>query len=215
MKKMIIGGVALLALVGCGGNTDVTEAEKAPKVAEAVTANENSETIAVNTENSKLTWIGRKVVGEHAGELFLSKGEFIVEGDEVKGGSFELDMNSITVTDIENEASNKNLVDHLKAEDFFGTEAHPTGSFEITNCEKKDGDNYAVTGNLTLKGKTEAVAFNATITKGENGWTASAKKIMVDRTKYGITYKSGSFFEGLGDNIIEDNMEIGFVLSTK
>lgn len=39
-------------------------------------------------------------------------------------------------------------------------------------------------------------------------WTASTT-FKVDRTKYDIKFKSGSFFENLGDKAIYDDFRIG------
>jgi len=35
-------------------------------------------------------------------------------------------------------------------------------------------------------------------------------KFMLDRTKHNITYGSGSFFDDLGDRVINDEVKIGF-----
>lgn len=48
---------------------------------------------------------------------------------------------------------------HLKSADFFETETYPKLTFVSTAIEK-DGDDYKLTGDLTLKGVTKSVTFN-------------------------------------------------------
>ena len=53
--------------------------------------------------------------------------------------------------------------------------------------------------------------FSATIQQVEKQITAKAK-ILVDRTKFDIKFRSGNFFENLGDKAIEDNFELNVEL---
>jgi polyisoprenoid-binding protein YceI len=70
-------------------------------------------------------------------------------------------------------------------------------------------------GNMTIKGITNPVTFNADIKINRNSYTAIAK-IIIDRTKWGVEYKSGNIFKDLGDKIIYDDMEFDiFLVSEK
>jgi polyisoprenoid-binding protein YceI len=48
---------------------------------------------------------------------------------------------------------------HLKSADFFHQEQHRVMTFKSTKIEKKDDEDYAVTGDLTLPGVTKSVTF--------------------------------------------------------
>lgn len=48
---------------------------------------------------------------------------------------------------------------HLKSADFFHHEQHPVMTFKSTRVEKKGEAEYAVTGDLTLRGTTRPVTF--------------------------------------------------------
>jgi len=50
---------------------------------------------------------------------------------------------------------------HLKKDDFFDMENHPTISFESTSFTKSDDNIYRVVGNLTMKGSTKEVELSA------------------------------------------------------
>jgi polyisoprenoid-binding protein YceI len=47
---------------------------------------------------------------------------------------------------------------HIKSADFFEVEAHPTWTFTTTGV-KADGDDYLLTGDLTIKGVTKPVTL--------------------------------------------------------
>jgi polyisoprenoid-binding protein YceI len=161
----------------------------------------------IDKEKSKLTWVGRKVTGEHTGNIKISDGKFITNGKAVTGGSFDIDMATMTCTDLTDAGYNEKLLGHLKSDDFFSTAKYPKSTFVITKITNTTKDQYNVKGNLTIKGITKEVEFPATISIVGNQVKAKAK-ILVDRTKYEIKYGSGSFFDGLGDKAISDEFEL-------
>ena len=99
------------------------------------------------------------------------------------------------------------LVEHLKDEDFFNTKDFPVASIKIMRAHKGEENNYEIIANLTIKGITHPITFEADVAINGVNFLAKAK-IKIDRTKWGIKYGSGSFFEDLGDKMILD--EIGF-----
>jgi polyisoprenoid-binding protein YceI len=155
----------------------------------------------VNVKESKITWKGYKVTGEHAGEISLKGGTLTFSDHQLTGGSFLMDMTSLIVTDLEGDYKGK-LEGHLKSGDFFGTEAHPTATFEIKSVEGT-GSNVKVTGDLTIKGITKTSTFDMVVS--EDSATAALK---IDRTKFGIEYKSNSFFDNLKDKAIYDEFDL-------
>ncbi len=165
----------------------------------------------VDTKASTLTWVGKKVTGQHTGAIAISSGEIITEGKVAKQGSFEIDVNSITVTDITDKDGNAKLVGHLKSDDFFATEKFPKAAFVIGSISPKSGNEYTVKGKLTIKGITNDIEFPATITNDGKQVLANAK-IIVDRSKFDIRFRSKSFFENLGDKVIYDEFELDLKL---
>jgi polyisoprenoid-binding protein YceI len=79
--------------------------------------------------------------------------------------SFEADVASI---DTKNEQRNG----HLKSPDFFDAANHPKISFKSKSLSKNGGDEYKLTGDLTIRGITKPVildvAYNGTV-KGFGG----------------------------------------------
>jgi polyisoprenoid-binding protein YceI len=157
---------------------------------------------------SKVSWKGTKVAGEHAGLINVADGKLTSDGKNILGGTFSIDMSSISCTDITDAKMNQNLVGHLKSDDFFGTEKYPTSTLAITKVTPtKTKGQYLVNGDLTIKGIKNPIQFPATITHVGNQIKAKAN-IKVDRTKYDIKYGSGSFFDNLGDKAISNEFEL-------
>jgi len=167
--------------------------------------------VKVNTKESVIVWTGRKVVGKsHTGTLKLKEGTLQMDGDKLTGGSFVIDMTTIEDTDLSGEWKAK-LEGHLKSDDFFGVDKYPTATFVITKVTDKGDGNYDITGDVTIKGKTESISFPATVKKVAGGYEATAE-VTFDRSKFDVRYGSDSFFDNLGDNVIEDNIDLSVKL---
>lgn len=155
--------------------------------------------VEVNTEESTINWIGKKIGGEHSGNIQVNSGELEISNDKIVKGSFIVDMNTITCSDLEDEGYNQKLVGHLKSDDFFGVETYPTANFVIVKSTKFNNGKATVTGDITIKGKTESISFE--VVRTEKEYTA---KIEIDRSKFDVRYGSNSFFDNLGDKAIDD-----------
>jgi polyisoprenoid-binding protein YceI len=173
------------------------------------TAQKNN-TYTVDVNQSSITWIGRKVTGEHTGKIKIASGKLIADAKALKGGDFTIDMTTITCTDLTGEYMEK-LLGHLKSDDFFSIEKNPVSKFEITNVSKPTKNMATITGNLTIKGITKVISFPAFITIKGKTLKAEAKKVIVDRTQFDIRYGSKSFFN-LGDKAIDNDFELSINL---
>ncbi len=167
-----------------------------------VTTIANAQVKKVDAAKSTITWIGKKVTGQHNGTIGLKEGSLIFNGKKLTGGSFVVDMTSLTATDLTGDYQMK-LNGHLKSEDFFGTEKFTTSKLVFKKIADKGNGVYNVTADLTIKETTAPINFEI-IVKG----TTATTTLKIDRTKYGIKYGSGSFFENLGDKAISDEFEL-------
>jgi polyisoprenoid-binding protein YceI len=156
----------------------------------------------IKTENSKVVWKGYKVTGSHQGVIAIKSGHLTFNEDKLTGGDFIIDMSTITNTDLEGEYKGK-LEGHLKSDDFFGVEKFPTASLIFTKVKSTGKNSYEVTGDLTIKGKTETVSFNVSV----YGSKANVS-LKIDRTKFDVRYGSTSFFDGLKDKAIYDEFDL-------
>ena len=157
----------------------------------------------VDVSKSKITWVGKKMTGEHSGTVGLRDGVLLFKGKDLVGGSFTVDMNSITVTELKAGEGKEKHEGHLKNDDFFGVDKYDTATIVFTSVTPKGNNVYSVKADLTIKGKSNPIGFDVTV----SGNTAKTK-LNIDRTKYDIKYGSGSFFDNLGDKAISDEFEI-------
>lgn len=167
-------------------------------------------TYTVDKTQSKLNWTAKKVTGQHTGTIGVADGTLQLDGNVLKGGTFTLDTKSITVTDLTG-SGNERLTGHLKSDDFFSVEKHPTATFVISSVAAKGNGNYDVTGKLTIKGITNTISFPATVAVEGSKATAKAT-VKIDRTKFDIKYRSSNFFQNLGDKAICDDFELEVLL---
>lgn len=160
----------------------------------------------INLTESSIHWLAKKVTGQHEGNISLSSGNLTVDNGVLTGGSFVVDMNSIDCTDLEGEYKGK-LEGHLKSDDFFGVAKYPQASLTFTDIKEKGNGLYSVTGDFTIKGKTNPATFDIQI----NNKTATAK-VIINRSLYDIRYGSKSFFDNLGNKMIYDDFELDVTL---
>lgn len=207
---------SVIFITGCGKSEKEVKMISSEKSGET---KKGTQMLKVDTSSSTVSWLGKKVTGEHDGTIKIAKGEISVDKDNVVGGSFEIDMNTIVNRDLEDAEMNSKLIKHLKSDDFFSVDKHPTAKFEITNVEplsdrEKPNYNNTISGNLTIKGITKGISFPASI-KMENDVLSSFADFDIDRTKWEIKYGSGKFFENLGDKMINDKFNIKFKITAK
>lgn len=185
-----------------------------PLLALLVIAAQNTTNYNVDVTSSSIAWTGYKVTGKHTGYVKVKNGNLTWTDGKLTGGTFDIDMNSITCTDLEGEYAGK-LVGHLKSDDFFGTAKYPTSKFVITKAIPQDTKgNYKIVGNLTIKEKTNEVKFLAAVNES-NGTINATGKITVDRSDYDVKFGSGSFFDNLGDKTIYDEFDLQVSLVAK
>lgn len=165
----------------------------------------NSEaTLTADVDASKIIWTGSKVGGEHTGTIQLKSGELLIKNGLPVGGVFVMDMDSIDTTDLTG-GKKKKLDGHLRSDDFFSVATHPTATLQITDVAPATRKGaFTFMGDLTIKGITKPIAFTADLHNHGSKARATAK-IVVDRAEYDIRFKSGTFFENLGDNLIHDD----------
>tara|TARA_R110000868_G_scaffold330120_3_gene591042 strand:- start:936 stop:1592 length:657 start_codon:yes stop_codon:yes gene_type:complete len=205
--------VLSFSIIGCkdkAKEATTTEAEEVTEVtAEAVK-------YTVNLDSSSIAWTGFKPTGSHNGMIGIENGTFNIEDGKISGGSFKIDMSTITVLDIPaEEKGNGKLVGHLTSADFFDVEKYPSAAFEITDLQDVEGK-MMLSGNLTLKEAKNNVTFPVSVTHEGDAMTLTSETFTIDRTKWNVEYGSKSIFDNLGDKFINDDIELTIkVMATK
>ncbi|WP_431244417.1 YceI family protein [Flavobacterium sp. P21] len=164
---------------------------------------------------SNIDWIGRKVTGSHNGTIDVKEGIFVFNNGKLLEGKVVIDTTSLKILDITDPNTNAQFAGHLASDDFFNSTEYPEAQFVITSAIPNNSGKTHVEGNLTIKGITHATAFDALINSNDDNVTL-AGKIIIDRTKYGIKFRSGNFFKDLGDTLIHNEFELNvYVTASK
>jgi polyisoprenoid-binding protein YceI len=187
MKKQILFSAiaaSTLLLASCGGGETATETEATTETAAAETAN-----WTIDTEQSRVKWEGGTsgvMVYSHFGSIKIKEGSLTTEGNNITGGSFTVDMTTIKPEDngYNQENTPEKLVGHLSTGDFFMVEQFPTASFAV-----KAGDASSISGDLTIRGKSNPETVNITSFQVNPDGTMSATGTLVfDRQKYDVAW---------------------------
>ena len=130
-------------------------------------------------------------------------------------------MNSIVNLDLKDEGMNSRLVGHLKSADFFDVEKYPTASFVITKVSRLKSTStgaakmtHRIEGNLTMKGITKPVTFDASVNVTGGKLSATTESFVINRTLWNVNYQSKSIFAGLKDQFINDDITLSVKLAS-
>lgn len=175
-----------------------------------------AQSFKIKTDKSAVKWVGEKVTGFHNGEVKLLEGAITIDTGHITG-KFVIDMTTISDFDLASPAMNEKLLAHLASDDFFSVQKFPEAVFVITNAQTRqyneiDKFNYTITGNLSIKGVTNEISFPAFINYNKSKIIAIAK-FSIDRTRWGLKYGSGDFFDSLGDKMIYNNIDFKIFLT--
>jgi len=214
--KLNLGIVAIVSLlIACGPQgkkVEATDAKATPAESPANQTDINSFAV----DNGTINWTGSKLVGtsSHNGTIDINSGELKVMGDKIVGGTFTVDMASINNLDLEAGKGKEKLEGHLKSPDFFDVAQFPTATFELTEATPVSGQEditHNVTGNMTIRGISKSITIPANIAIMDNKLTAVTPSFKIDRTQWGVQYRSGSIADLAKDKVIND--EIALVLN--
>jgi len=173
------------------------------------TTDMSTQKFEIEVAKSNIDWVGRKVTGAHNGTIGLKKGSLTVKDGAVSGGNFTIDTRSIKILDVTDPATNAQFAGHLASDDFFSSEKYPEADFEIVEVIGNH-----IEGNLTIKGITKPVGFDADLAITGDTLTARGK-VVVDRTEYAMKFRSGNFFKDLGDTLIYNDFDLDVNITAK
>ena len=164
------------------------------------------ESKAVDVQKSMVEWKAYKMGGRHYGTVNIKEGNIETKDGVLSGGQFTMDMSSILVTDISG-GGKASLEEHLKSDHFFNTAEYTTADLKITSSTFNGNGRYKIDADVTIKGITQSVSFDATGYTQDGKFSATAT-IKLDRSKFDVRYGSTSFFDNLGDKVIYDDFDI-------
>ncbi len=179
-----------MILVSCGKDKPLTSE------ATEVSTTSHGATYEVDTLNSRIEWKGYKVMKSdqtsHFGTIKFESGDLTVKDGVLESGKFVADMNSLTSVDLKDDAEQLGKLNgHLKSGDFFETDKFPTASFEITKVSHNEAGDYntLLDGNLTIKGITKPVQFNANVSVKDGEASIATEPKDIKREDFGVKFQ--------------------------
>lgn len=137
----------------------------------------------INSEKSKVDFVGKKTDGQHKGGFKKITGEAVADHDEPEKGSLKLTIDTKSIW-----SDDAKLTDHLKGPDFFDVNKHTTITFESTKIELTGEAEANVTGKLTMLGKTVETKVPIKVAMPSEGIVELTATFKIDRSKWGMTY---------------------------
>lgn len=193
-----------LAAAACE-DPSADKAQAAVSSAKPVSSAATGAAYEIASDSSKLEFIGSKVTGKHEGGFKKISGTARLAGEAIEGGSVAVSVDAKSVY-----SDADGLTKHLQNDDFFDVANHPEAKFVSTEIKKggSDGASHTVTGNLTLRGKTNSISFPATIAMKGDAISVVAE-FSINRKDFGIMYA------GKEDDLIRDGVVIKLDLTLK
>ena len=121
-------------------------------------------------------------------------GTLMIDEADATKSTLELTIKTDSV-----DTNNQKRDDHLKGPDFFNAAQYPTMTFKSKKIAVKQGNVWAVTGDLTMHGVTKNVTFPATVSMAD-GVVKAVTEFTINRHDFGISYP------GKADDLIQDNV---------
>ncbi|PQB03519.1 YceI family protein [Aureitalea marina] len=151
---------------------------------------------------TQISWQGKAAYSSYSpeGSLQLLSGRLSLKDGVIDTLNIVIDMRSL-------QQENQQLRDHLRDADFFDVERFPVATFILTEPLKQATGEVELVGNLTIKGNTKEERIKANISESSQGLSLQFEHQM-DRTEYGVTFNSPSFFENLKDQAIDDHFSL-------
>ena len=209
MKYKILFSL-ILFFVGCDSGE---KSDNSNPILNQLTPETGTYSLLIN--DSELSWIGTELSTKtHTGTIDFTDGTIVVDSDNTISGNVKINMSTINVTDLQGR-SKEMLERHLRSSDFFEVESYSEAKFSfISKSFDKLSNQISFVGDLTIKDITNPISFNATLL--ETSPFLKAKAVLsFDRSKYNVRFRSGNFFENLGDKLILDEIDVNIRLVTK
>lgn len=97
------------------------------------------------------------VIAKVSGQFNDFSGKFVFDTDNLAAGMAEMTVavNSVNTNDTKRD-------DHLRSPDFFDVAGFPNMTFKSKSVHDVDGENFKITGDLTIRDVTKEVTFDCT-----------------------------------------------------
>ena len=207
-NSLLIAIFSSVILTSCGKDKPVTSETN------EVSTSKEGMVYEIDTLNSRIEWKGYKIVKSdqtgHFGTINFESGDLTIYNGVLESGKFVADMNSLTSVDLKDDAAQlAKLESHLKSGDFFETEKYPTASYEITKVSKNaTGDyNTLLDGNLTIKGITKPIQFNANVSIKDGAASIATEPKDISREGFNVKFQMP-----VANGVVKDDVNLQILI---
>lgn len=207
-NSLLIAIFSSVILTSCGKDKPVTSETN------EVSTSKEGMVYEIDTLNSRIEWKGYKIVKSdqtgHFGTINFESGDLTIHNGVLESGKFVADMNSLTSVDLKDDAEQQaKLEGHLKSGDFFETEKYPTASYEITKVSKNaTGDyNTLLDGNLTIKGITKPIQFNANVSIKDGAASIATEPKDISREGFNVKFQMP-----VANGVVKDDVNLQILI---
>ena len=210
LKKFLIPTILILFIVSCEKSSKKKINTSLPKP----TLSLSSGDYEMDNDNSSIKWTGRELsTKSHYGSLQMKNGSLTVNTDGTVNGIIKIDMTTIDCEDLQGR-SKASLERHLRSDDFFSVESHPIATLTFkSEGGIGAGNKLAFNGDLEIKGISHPISFESEV-KSVDPKVNALIDMTFDRSKYNVRFRSGTFFQNLGDKLIYDDIELSVDIKT-
>ncbi len=145
----------------------------------------------IDTSHTKVAFsVTHMMITETTGKFKLYEGSVSSNGNEFEDAKIDF---TIDATSIDTDDDNRDK--HLRSEDFFSTEKYPKMTFKGKTFKKVKGNNYKLTGDLTIRDITKTIVLDVTHTgtvKSPWGQEVAGFKLSgkINRIEYGLKWNA-------------------------
>lgn len=207
-NSLLIAIFSSVILTSCGKDKPVTSESN------EVSTSKEGTVYKIDTLNSRIEWKGYKIVKSdqtsNFGTINFESGDLTIHNGALESGKFVADMNSLTSVNLKDDAEQlAKLESHLKSGDFFETEKYPTASYEITKVSKNaTGDyNTLLDGNLTIKGITKPIQFNANVSIKDGAASIATEPKDISREGFNVKFQMP-----IANGVVKDDVNLQILI---
>ncbi|MFF8384744.1 YceI family protein [Streptomyces kanasensis] len=168
-------------------------------------------TYTIDPAHSTLGFTARHAMVTNVRGAFTDhEGSLVLDGSDPSASSASIDVRIASV-----DTGNADRDAHLRGDDFFDAEAFPLMTFRSTAAEALGGEDYRITGDLTIKGVTRQVAIDLEFNGAAkdpfgNERVGFEGKAEILRSDWGLTWNAALETGGV---LVSDKIKLTFEIS--
>lgn len=145
----------------------------------------------IDASHSRFGFVARHAMVTKVRGSFTSFGGTLhIDADDLSSSRAELSIDVASV-----DTANEQRDGHLRTNDFFDVEHHPTITFTTTNIDPKGADHFEVSGDLTIRGVTRPVTIDFEFTGAATDAFGNSRigfegSTVVNRKDFGVSWNA-------------------------